>query len=457
MALDGDATPEAAREGHRTRLGQVLAEMDLSCDAAIQRFERAGRDLNESISVSPRQFSRWVNATGANGPHRTARRVLHHAFGVPANELLGPPNEGSDPARNHHLVTAETREQSSLLDGAESAENVDRRDLLRLITVTGTLMAASGMDSRLDGSHQERRSAPLDSRSLDDFSSLNAHLWQVFTLSVVKSSSMSAGRSQLNFLMSALQRSSGAETHRRLCEQISELLQLIGEIFFDGDKYTEAAYCYSLAASAAREAGALDLWGCALTRHAFISMYERRFADAAPLLDLASRLARQGNDSLSTRYWVSAVQAQAFAGMGDFDSCQRALADAERVNELRGEIHNGGWLRFDGSRIAEERGRCYVEMNRPDLAESILDDALSRNLPARRRGMVLADLAVIGLQRHDLGQAVAHGQAALDAVKASGSAVVGRRLQGLQERLSPFLRNRQVLELYDSIDALHHI
>jgi hypothetical protein len=53
------------------------------------------------------------------------------------------------------------------------------------------------------------------------------------------------------------------------------------------------------------------------------------------------------------RYWVAAVQAETFAGLGDLDRCQRALDTAEQVPELTGNVHNGSWLRFDRSRLAE--------------------------------------------------------------------------------------------------------
>ncbi|MFE9438020.1 hypothetical protein ACFYO2_03205 [Streptomyces sp. NPDC006602] len=42
--------------------------------------------------------------------------------------------------------------------------------------------------------------------------------------------------------------------------------------------------------------------------------------------------------------------------MGDIDGCARALDEAEKVHSLDGHSHNGGWLRFDGSRLPEERG-----------------------------------------------------------------------------------------------------
>lgn len=54
-----------------------------------------------------------------------------------------------------------------------------------------------------------------------------------------------------------------------------------------------------------------------MTRHAFLSLYERRFDEAAPMLDLAASLAHRGAPGLSTRHWVSVVQAETFAGLGD--------------------------------------------------------------------------------------------------------------------------------------------
>src|SRR5258708_31351163 len=46
-------------------------------------------------------------------------------------------------------------------------------------------------------------------------------------------------------------------------------------------------HCYALAASAGKEAGLNDLWACALTRHAFIGLYERRAGSPGSFLGLA--------------------------------------------------------------------------------------------------------------------------------------------------------------------------
>jgi hypothetical protein len=181
-----------------------------------------------------------------------------------------------------------------------------------------------------------------------------------------------------------------------------------------------------------------------MTRHAFIEMYERRFDKASSMLELAARLARRGDESLSTRYWVSAVQAQVFAGLGKLAACQRALDAAERVRELSGDASNGGWLRFDGSRLAEERGACYVQLRRPDLAETTLGDTLHQNLSARRRASVLTDLAIIGVQRGDVNQIITYADAALEVAEQTGSGFISRKLQNLQGHLVPLLGNGRV-------------
>jgi ATP/maltotriose-dependent transcriptional regulator MalT len=191
-----------------------------------------------------------------------------------------------------------------------------------------------------------------------------------------------------------------------------------------------------------------------LTRHAFVAVYDRQFTDAAPMLDLAANLARRGDPALSTRYWIAAVQAETFAGLGDLDRCQRALDTAEQVCELTGEMHNGGWLRFDGSRLAEERGTCYVTLGRSDLAESTLTNALAGTLTTRRRASVLTDLAAIGAQRRNPDQVVAFGDAALEAAHQTGSGVIRKKLRTLQPRLAPLLSNKQVRQLNDNINAL---
>jgi transcriptional regulator with XRE-family HTH domain len=336
-------------------------------------------------------------------------------------------------------------------------DDMNRRELLRIMSVAGTLLAMGPVHDNIDWErldYFDGRASKLDGQTVEEFAALNKHLWRVFVLSRTKRVVFPLVRDQLDVLINNLVRADGPAAYRRLCELTSSLFQLSGEIFFDENRYTDAAHCYTLAATASKEANALDLWACALTRHAFIGVYERRFDKSAPMLELAASLARRGDGTLATRHWVAVVQAQAFAGLGDLDACQRALDVAGQVHGLRGEIQNGGWLRFDGSRLAEERGACYVQLHQPDLAEAALTDALRQNLSVRRRGSVLTDLAILGAQRRDLDRMITYADAVVEMVRQTGSGVIARKLTGLQSHLALFPNDVRIRDLNSRIATL---
>lgn len=121
-------------------------------------------------------------------------------------------------------------------------------------------------------------------------SGLNDQLWTVYAAVADKSTILPLAHAQLALATDDLMR--------------ADLLQLRGEIYFDGNRYAEAAHCYiEAAASASGENTNYDLWACALTRHAFIGGYERRFADALRLLELAEGTAARGDRLLTTAPW----------------------------------------------------------------------------------------------------------------------------------------------------------
>jgi hypothetical protein len=191
-----------------------------------------------------------------------------------------------------------------------------------------------------------------------------------------------------------------------------------------------------------------------MTRHSFIYVYGRDFGAAVPMLEAATGIALRGDRSLSTWQWASCVRAQALAGLGDFTGCQRSLADAETVSGLSGLAQNGGWLRFDGSRLPEERGSCYAALGRPDLAVRFLGEALQEDLSGRRRGSVHTDLAAAGLLREDLDEFASHADAALRLAMETSSGYLVRRLRGLAQRSGVAATDRRVLDVVERVNAL---
>lgn len=145
--------------------------------------------------------------------------------------------------------------------------------------------------------------------------------------------------------------------------------------------------------------------------------------------------------------------------MGDSVACERARDEAEKVRDLTVTPHNGGWLRFEGARLSEERGARYVQLGKLDLAERALQKALEQEALAtgrsfRRRGAVLVNLAAIGVRRGDVDQLVHFASGALQLARETHSGYIARRLQVLGRECGSLARHGRVAELLAEIAAL---
>lgn len=414
------------------------------------------RTTNPDLTVSESRVSEWESwPYGGTKPSLTILGALARTFGhgCTVSDLLDDADrEHFSPAelmvvgrtadRSEHVIMVPSTGSTVTGPVREGDEDVHRREMLRLLSAFAATMVLPVAP------------APGATPPVAEFQKFNEHLWQVYALAPSKNDAMPLVRRQLSVLVECLRGSPGPSVRRHLCMLAADLFQLAGEIYFDADNYTDAAHCYHLAAQSSKEADAHDLWACALTRHAYLSVYEKRFDDVVPLLDLAATIATRGDGELSTRHWVAAVRGEAFAGLGDVNACRRALDSAEEVAGLTGTVHNGGWLRFDGARLPEERGTCYVTLGHPDLAESALTEALGHATSIRRRAGVLTDLAVVGAQRGDLDQVVTHADAVLTHAQESGSGMIARKLLDLRPHLGPLRADPRVRELDARITTL---
>jgi len=390
------------------------------------------------LGIAERTVSKWERKLAAVVPTPGMQQVLDVA-------LDRAPVSIQD---RFALLLASHRQHDSGTDD-ESGTDVNRRELLRLLSIGGAVVA---LGEPLDRERLASRTGPADAGLIAEYGKVNASMWRVYAQATPKASILPLVNDRLSIITGRLRL--GGPKRRQLCALASDMFQLAGEIAFDGNRYADAAHCYTLAATAAREGDAADLWTCAMTRHSFVYVYSRDFADAEPMLDLAAGIARKGDQNLSTRQWVSAVHAQVLAGLRDFKGCQRALDAAGEVRTKAAPVHNGGWLRFDGTRLAEERGSCYAELGRHDLAADCLEEALSGALSARRRGSVHTDLARIGLQSHDLAAFTAHADTALNLAGETGSGYVARRLKALMPLLDLHVGSGNARQISDRIGSL---
>jgi transcriptional regulator with XRE-family HTH domain len=385
------------------RRGRGWTQVRLSVEAGIglSTVERAER----GESISPDSIQRLCACLG-----KTAEQLGL----LPNFEAVDKNNHTSaiciEPEVNYHRL--------DYTSGSDTM-NKKRRELFRLLGIAGSALVLPFPDVdwvRIESA--VAKPSHLDAVVLNDLTSINGHYWKVFRGTSSKEAVLDGALGQLKVLVELLKDSHIEPLHKQLCLLASDVAQLSGEIFFDCNDYDAAQSCYTFAASAAKEAKDYDYWACALIRHAFLPMYDNhQYQEALPLLQAAQKISCRGNTALVTRFWVAAVSAEAQAGVGNLYACQQALDIADGVRNTKDGM-NETWLRFDGTRLPEERGACYVKLKQPDLAIAALQDAL-KNLSGdvahlRRRTMVLTDLTTASIQSNKIDQACVYANHAID-------------------------------------------
>lgn len=383
------------------------------------------REVAKETNVSERTLYYW--AAGRSSIPYHDRVTLAHLLGCSVEELA--PSQISQSMIQLPGDDSQSREQEAM--------NKKRRELLQLLSIAGSILVLPDIDwEKVD--HMMSRPSHLDEMGLRDLETINHHYWRIYCLSSVKGTVLEGVLGQVKTLIGLLQTARSARLQKGLNVLACDLAQLAGEIFFDNNDYDTAQSCYTFAAITAKEAAHSDLWACALVRNAFLPIYDKKYQEALPLLSQAEQIAARGDTALVTRYWVAAVSAEAHAGAGNFAACQKALDLAEQVRSVQ-SAGNGGWLRFDGTRLPEQRGACFVNLKQPDLAWSALNEALGQHpTPTRRRGMVLNDLALTVLQQQDVEQACIYAHEIIDIARQSPSGMLKKRLVALRVQLKPF-------------------
>ena len=380
------------------------------------------REVAEETKIPERTLYDW--AAGKHVISRQDRIVLARVLGCTVQELA--------PASSSQVQLPE-----SIVLEKEDEMNKKRRELLRLLSVAGSILILPGID-------RERLSRVISTPSLleepvlRDLEAINRHYWSIYRFSSSKSTVLDGVLGQLKTVTGLLGDARGVSLQSGLGVLASDLAQLAGEVFFDTNDYATAQSCYTFAAAAAKEAAHYDLWASALVRNAFLPIYDQQYQDAIPLLRQAERIAVRGDTSLVTRYWVAAVAAEAHAGDENLIACQKALDLAEEVRHVHGGA-NGGWLRFDVARLPEQRGTCFVRLKQPDLAFPALQEALTQQqVPTRRRGMILNDCAQAALLQQNVEQACTYAHEVIEIASQGSSGVLKKGLYMLRVQLGPF-------------------
>ena len=228
---------------------------------------------------------------------------------------------------------------------------------------------------------------------------------------------------------------------KRLAIVAGHLAGLAGSLAFDLRQESKATAYFAVALQAADDADSPDLAAWALATRSLIPTYGGDPGAALRLLHEAQDRAH-GHVRHSRLAWLAALEAKAYAGLGDAAGCLTALGRAEQAIE-RTEPAGGrfGTDFFDHPRLVGFRGTCHLLLGQPKAAQAALTQVLALRDSSDVKGRSLARL--------DLAEAFAQDHAIEEACGAIIDALPIRR----ENRVGPILR--RVREARASLEPWH--
>ncbi len=399
------------------------------------------RKLADLVDTSEDVVSRWER--GERKPSPFFQEKLCALYGKSAEELgfLVPDSRDMLESLRGSNFSALGREMA-----------IKRRELLQLLGSAGSALFILGLDwERIEASLA--RPSRVDTVVIDDLEAINDCCWSLYMTASSKSSVLDGVLGQLKMQIQFLKESQTMQTHQRLCALVSSMSQLAGEIFFDLHDHSSAQSCYTFAMTSAHEAKAYDLWASALVRHSYLPIFDERYEDALPLLKQAEYIAQRGDSALPTKYWAAATYAEAESGVGNLKACQSAFERAQGVRDLTRK--SPAWTRFDASRVPALQGACYVRLEQPDQAESMLEQALQQSAEtSRRRAMILSDLAFSAIQQKDIEKACTYADEVVTLASSSSSGFLRNNVLKIERQLTPFADVEAVRKLKKRVALL---
>jgi len=213
----------------------------------------------------------------------------------------------------------------------------------------------------------------LDDEALNDLSIITARYWRLMKImplgTLINDISV-----HFETIVQFLEASHPARIYNRLCALASENAQLLGRIFHLIKEYDLAYDYYKFALKVALDIGHTDLWAAAVARVALYYLHWGEPSDALPLLQEAQRITLHDP---RLEGWLSGVEAEIHAELGNTDACLVSLEKAKNVvlpPSLGDDIYQTG---FSPSLVAGFEGACYARLHQPELALPPLEQSLA--------------------------------------------------------------------------------
>jgi hypothetical protein len=374
------------------------------------------------------------------GKVETLRRwqAIANALNMPdqPRALIGlapqtPPAEVASKPETAAVPTAGVRLTSPVLADL-IGDDMRRRELLRLLAVAGggaVLPSAQPPWDRLTAALNGDTPRP----SVDELAARSAGLFDLEE-QMPSAALYPAAVEHLNTLTARIQ-TAGPST--RLVSLAGETSALAGWLAFDSaDPATARAY-YQAALDAAKQAGDPALTSCVLGYLSYLP--PEHSGSTVALLDQAIGHAEHSATPAS-RAWLAARRAEEHARAGNR---QAALASLDLARNLHQQStqDDRAWTRFfDHARLNGMAAATYARTGRLTDAEQCTAEATAA-LPslaaAKKRTLILLDVATAMLSRGQLDQACHYACAAIASATESSFGYGAERLRQFRAQLAP--------------------
>ena len=230
---------------------------------------------------------------------------------------------------------------------------------------------------------------------------------------------------------------------------VGSLAMLLGELFFEQNLYPEAREYYKTAAIAAHEANNSLLEAVIYGRRCLTWIYQNQLKAALSCVQRGRALAAH-DDRIAI--WLTAMEAEIQAKMGNQHDCLASLTSAARLRDLP-ERQPFYWIHFDVSLLAGYEGACFLALAKPIEAHRALTQALMTLdvTTNRRRPRLLVDLAWAYVQQGEIETACTSLWQAIDLLHSIKSPLTHKRLLSLRQELHRWQETPSVQQLDEAL------
>jgi tetratricopeptide (TPR) repeat protein len=340
---------------------------------------------------------------------------------------------------------------------AQDSEMRRRTFLRRLAGATGVALLSPPLG--LQGSEPWERLAlalyrptSVDATTARDLELITANYTRL-TESVTSGSLIAPVLEHLRTITDLLRSPQPAQIRRRLFVAAADAAQLAGRLLFGTNQLDDAQTYYSVALDAAREAGDHALAAYVIGTMSFIPARGRKPDKALQLVQEAQANATERAPA-TLRSWLSALEAEHHASLGNAGSTRAALDRAERAADQAEREAPPAWIDyFDRGRLAGFVGICHVRLDRPREGRAALDEAL-RALPSssvKHRSVLLTDMATAMVKQGELDEGCHLAAESLRLAATMKAVSAMKRLRDFHAQLAPWGSTAQVRQFDEQL------